>query len=135
MTTVTFRLEAACDTIRSGTPSSPASIRMAKAGSTRRFSPTAQSSAICGSIVTSANSRSAARNLLQPAIVVYRHRHAHLRRRHDVHGRAVALEHLEQPAEKAVRHQHARGRDFDDGDVALARERHDGAVVHAAASR
>ena len=61
----------------------------------------------------------------QPAIVVYRDRDAHFGRGDDVHGRAVALEHFEQPAQEAVRHQHSRGRDVDDGDVALAGERGD----------
>ena len=38
-------------------------------------------------------------------------------------GRLEALEHLEQTAQKAVRHQHARGRDVHDGDAPLAGER------------
>ena len=47
----------------------------------------------------------------QPSRVVDRHRHAHLGGRHDVHRRLESLEHLEEPAEKAVRHQHPRGGD------------------------
>ena len=41
----------------------------------------------------------------------------HLRRRDHVDGRLAALEHLEQLAQKAVRHQHARRGDVDDGDL------------------
>ena len=59
----------------------------------------------------------------QPPRIVDRHRHADLRGRDDVHRGLVALEHFEQPAQEAVRHQHPRRRDVDDGDGLLRRHR------------
>ena len=46
----------------------------------------------------------------------------------------VPLEHLEQPPQEAVRHQHARRGDVDHGDAALAGERRDRRVAGAPAS-
>ncbi len=60
-TNVTFRRSAACETIRSGTPSSASSIRPNAPTSEPRLSPTRQTMAISRSQVTSANSDNATR--------------------------------------------------------------------------
>ena len=86
----------------------------------RRLSPTAHRIAICGSTLTSANSRSDSTMAGSRAIVVDRHRHADLGGRHHVDGGRVPLERLEHAAQETVRHQHARRRDVDDRDAALA---------------
>ena len=64
-------------------------------------------------------------DILQTRGVVNRQRDADLGGRHHVHRRFVAVEHLEDPPQKAVRHQHARGLHVDNGDLALAGDRFD----------
>ena len=130
-TNVMFRRDAACDTRRSGIRSSAVTARPNSVGSARRFSPTAQTIAISGSHATSAKRPEVVDDRVEPARVVHRHRHAHLGGRHHVDRRLEALEHLEQPPQEAVRHQHARRRDVDDRDVALAGERRELAVAGA----
>ncbi len=79
--------------------------------------------------------RGSSMTAFKPPVVVDRHRHADLGRRDDVHGRAVALEHLEDAAEVAVGHQHPRRGDVDDGDVALAGDRREPSVRSSSAPR
>ena len=133
-TTVTFRRDAACDTIRSGTPSRTESRRMARRGS------------VAQAVADGAQNRHVAldddvgellergHDLRQLAVVVHRHRHADLGRRHDVDRGAVGLEDLEEAAQEPVRHQHAGGRDLDDRDAALARQRRHAAAAGADAA-
>jgi hypothetical protein len=64
-------------------------------------------------------------DLAELPIVVHGDRHADFRRGDDIHRRPVGFEDLEQPAQEAVRHEHPRRGDFDDGHPALARQRGD----------
>ena len=123
-TNVMFRRDAACDTSRSGMPLERGDRAANSVGSScSRFSPTTQTIAISARSDARRSCRRLSTIVVEPARVVDRHRHAHLRRRHDVDRRLEALEHLEQPAQEAVRHQHARRGDVDHRHVALARER------------
>ena len=123
-TNVMFRRDAACDTRRSGI----ALERRDRAARTAS-DPTADSRRRCrrspcpARRSTSAKCPQVADDVVEPARVVHRHRHAHLGGRDDVDRRLEALEHLEQPPQEAVRHQHARRGDVDHRDAALAGER------------
>ena len=123
-TNVMFRREAACDTSRSGMPSSAVTARAEQ----RRIGPQILADRADDRHLGLARSpRRSSRRLstivVEPARVVDGHRHADLGGRDDVDRRLEPLEHLEQPAQEAVRHQHPRRRDVDHRHVALAGER------------
>ena len=62
-------------------------------------------------------------------VIVDRDGDAHFGGRDDVHGGGVFLECLEHAAQKAMRHQHSRRCDVDDGDASLARERRERTIA------
>ena len=120
---VIFRRAAACDTMRSGMSPSASSTRRRASGRAagrrrpRRRSPSSSSR------VTSANADSAA--------MIAGSRRGSSTVTETLTSEVVttstevreALEHLEEPAQEAVRHQHARRRDVDDRDALLRRDR------------
>ena len=118
-TTVRFRRDAACDTIRRQSieprDQPHRQVRLARQvvtdGAEDRH-------ALIDIYVREA--AQVPRDGLQPPVVVQGHRHADLRRRHDVNRSGVVLEDLEHPPQKSVREQHARRGDVDNADVSLA---------------
>ncbi len=123
ITKVMLRRDPACDTMRSGMPSSaPTTLRGQRADRRAAARPRRRPAPCSSSMETSANVGKVADDLVQPVAVVDRHRHAHLGRRHHVGRRAMPLEHFEQPPQEAVRHEHARRLDVDDRHFAFTRD-------------
>ena len=129
ITSVMFRRAAACESIRIGTPSNASSSWLTNVGSLCSPSPTAQMTAMSSSRVTSATSASAAMisgSRRASSIVTETLTSEVVTTSTDG---PVLLEHLEDPPQKAVRHQHAGRRDVHDGDALLRRDGRQRAAV------